>query len=59
MSRRQLGAIMLALSIVYGGLIGLLAVLGSGAVSAVAIIGGTIVGLGWALSGFLPTRSRE
>lgn len=51
MDRKRYGAIMLAASIVYGALIGLLAALDSGAVVPVAIIGGALIGLGWALYG--------
>ena len=51
MDRKLYGSIMLAASIVYGALIGLLAVLDSGALVPAAIIGGAVIGLGWALSG--------
>lgn len=51
MDRKRYGSIMLAASIVYGALIGLLAVLDSGALVPAAIVGGALIGVGWALYG--------
>ncbi|SDH01177.1 hypothetical protein [Nonomuraea jiangxiensis] len=57
MNQKTYLRLMLALTMVYGVLIAVLALLGSGGVGATAVAGGIIVGLGWALTGVLTKRS--
>lgn len=47
---------MLVVTVAYGVLIALLAMFGVGGIGVVAIVGGIIVGLGWALTGVLAKR---
>lgn len=56
MTQKTYPRLMLALTVVYGLVIALLALLQTGGVGIVAIVGGVIVGLGWALTGLLAKR---
>ncbi|MEV4011847.1 hypothetical protein AB0J35_15200 [Nonomuraea angiospora] len=56
MTQKTYLRLMLALTVVYGVVIALLALLQTGGVGVVAIVGGLIVGLGWALTGVLAKR---
>jgi hypothetical protein len=50
--------VLIALSICYGGLIAILAVVDSPAVTVVAIIGAIVIGVAWTVRGLLINRSR-
>ncbi|WP_431927509.1 hypothetical protein [Nonomuraea jabiensis] len=56
MTQKTYLRLMLALTMVYGVVIALLALLQTGGVGVVAIVGGLIVGLGWALTGIIAKR---
>ncbi|MER5998751.1 hypothetical protein ABT120_09275 [Nonomuraea angiospora] len=56
MTQKTYPRLMLALTVIYGLVIALLALLQTGGVGLVAIVGGVIVGLGWALTGILAKR---
>ncbi|MEW1842247.1 hypothetical protein AB0392_30260 [Nonomuraea angiospora] len=56
MNQKTYLRLMLALTVVYGVVIALLALLGTGGVGVVAIVGGVVVGLGWALTGVVAKR---
>ncbi|MBE1591531.1 hypothetical protein ACFPOI_13395 [Nonomuraea angiospora] len=56
MNQKTYLRLMLALTVVYGVVIALLALLETGGVGVVAIVGGVVVGLGWALTGVLAKR---
>ncbi|MEV6030110.1 hypothetical protein AB0L65_03115 [Nonomuraea sp. NPDC052116] len=56
MTQKTYPRLMLALTVIYGLVIALLALLQTGGVGIVAIVGGVIVGLGWALTGILTKR---
>ncbi|MET9249819.1 hypothetical protein ACIHFD_13960 [Nonomuraea sp. NPDC051941] len=56
MTQKTYPRLMLALTVIYGLVIALLALLQTGGVGVVAIVGGVIVGLGWALTGILAKR---
>ena len=56
MTQKTYLRLMLALTMVYGVVIALLALLQTGGVGVVAIVGGLIVGLGWALTGIIAQR---
>ncbi|MFF4617093.1 hypothetical protein [Nonomuraea jabiensis] len=56
MTQKTYLRLMLALTMVYGVVIALLALLQTGGVGVVAIAGGIIVGLGWALTGIVARR---
>ncbi|MFG6192229.1 hypothetical protein [Nonomuraea sp. JJY05] len=56
MTQKTYLRLMLALTVVYGVVIALLALLQTGGVGVVAIVGGLVVGLGWALTGVVAKR---
>ncbi|MEU6785648.1 hypothetical protein ABZ912_41210 [Nonomuraea angiospora] len=56
MTQKTYLRLMLALTMVYGVVIALLTLLQTGGVGVAAIVGGVIVGLGWALTGVLTKR---
>lgn len=56
MNQKTYLRLMLALSVIYGMLIALLAVLQTGGIGVVAIVGGLVLALGWALSGIVAKR---
>ncbi|MBB5778667.1 hypothetical protein AB0K16_16495 [Nonomuraea jabiensis] len=56
MTQKTYLRLMLALTVVYGVVIALLALLQTGGVGVVAIVGGLVVGLGWALTGIVAKR---
>ncbi|MFI6734725.1 hypothetical protein ACIBI9_17505 [Nonomuraea sp. NPDC050451] len=56
MTQKTYLRLMLALTMVYGVVIALLAVLQTGGVGVVAIVGGLVVGLGRALTGVVAKR---
>ena len=56
MTRKKSGLVLLILSMVYAAVIALLAVSGSSALTAVAIAGGALLGIGWATVGYLSNQ---
>ncbi|MEV0236596.1 hypothetical protein [Nonomuraea sp. NPDC050786] len=56
MNQKTYLRLMLILTIAYGVLIAALAMLGIGNVALVAIVGGLVVGLGWALTAVVAKR---
>jgi membrane associated rhomboid family serine protease len=56
MNQKSYVRMMLVLTVLFGVLVGALAILGSGGVGVVAAIGGIIIGLGWAFTGMLPGK---
>ncbi|WP_153261696.1 hypothetical protein [Nonomuraea phyllanthi] len=56
MNQKAYLRMMLVVTVAYGVLIALLAMFGVGGIGVVAIVGGIIVGLGWALTGVLAKR---
>ncbi|WP_433440179.1 hypothetical protein [Nonomuraea sp. CA-141351] len=56
MNRKTYLRLMLALTMTYGFLIAALSMLGIGDIGLVAIVGGLVVGLGWALSSVVVKR---
>jgi len=56
MTKRKSSLVLLVLSMVYGAVIALLAVAGSGALTVVAIAGGALLGICWAVVGYLSTQ---
>jgi hypothetical protein len=56
MTKRKSSLVLLVLSMVYGAVIALLAVTGSSALTVVAIAGGALLGIGWAVVGYLSTQ---
>ncbi|MFI7125200.1 hypothetical protein ACIBQ1_05860 [Nonomuraea sp. NPDC050153] len=56
MNQKTYLRLMLALSMIYGVVIALLAVLQTGGLGVVAIVGGLVVALGWALTGVVAKR---
>jgi hypothetical protein len=56
MTQKTYLRLMLALTVIYGVVIALLAVLQTGGVGVAAIVGGLVVGLGWALTGIVAKR---
>ncbi|MEU0883305.1 hypothetical protein ABZ345_32255 [Lentzea sp. NPDC005914] len=56
MTRKKSSLVLLILSMVYAAVVGLLAVTDSSALTAVAIAGGALLGIGWATSGYLSNQ---
>jgi uncharacterized membrane protein YgdD (TMEM256/DUF423 family) len=59
MTQKHISAVLLILSMVYGTGVGVLAVTGSSALTVVAMIGGALLGIGWATVGVLYARDRD
>lgn len=53
MDRKKIAAGLLVLSMIYGGVLAVLGLLESGAVSVVALVGAVVLGIGWVLLGVL------
>ena len=56
MTRKKSGLVLLILTLVYAAVIALLAVAESSALTAVAIAGGALLGIGWATVGYLSNQ---
>ncbi|MGW6933138.1 hypothetical protein ACWGE0_23985 [Lentzea sp. NPDC054927] len=56
MTKKKSGLVLLILSMVYAAVIALLAVSDSSALTAVAIAGGALLGIGWATVGYLSAQ---
>ena len=59
MNNKKYSALMLALSMIYGAIVAVLAVTGSSALEIVAIIGGAIIGIGWVSASVLAPQKRD
>jgi hypothetical protein len=59
MDPRIANRVLISLSVCYGGLIAVLAVLNSSAVSVVAVIGAIVLGLLWTIRGLFVRRNVE
>ncbi|MFD9706011.1 hypothetical protein [Lentzea sp. NPDC059081] len=59
MTKRKSSLVLLVLSMVYGAVIALLAITGSEALSVVAIAGGAVLGIGWAVVGYLSSQKGQ
>jgi hypothetical protein len=57
--RKHTSTVLLILSIVHGTAIGVPAVIGSSALTVVAMIGGALLGIGWVAFGVLFARVRD
>ncbi|MFI6326268.1 hypothetical protein ACIBG8_52720 [Nonomuraea sp. NPDC050556] len=59
MNKNLYRSIMLALSILYGALIAILALVGTGNLGVIAAVGAVVLGAGWALYGIFPTQQKN
>jgi hypothetical protein len=51
MNKNLFRTVMLALSLIFAALVGILSILEAGSITTVAAVGGVLLGLGWALYG--------